>query len=41
MATHFHALPIRSIQAETVDCISVEIEVPKDLQTEFKYLPGQ
>jgi ring-1,2-phenylacetyl-CoA epoxidase subunit PaaE len=41
MATHFHALPIRSIQAETADCISVEIEVPKDLQTEFKYLPGQ
>jgi ring-1,2-phenylacetyl-CoA epoxidase subunit PaaE len=41
MATHFHALPIRAIQAETADCISVEIEVPKDLQNEFKYLPGQ
>ena len=41
MSIHFHSLRIASIQAETSDCVSVELEVPKDLQEAFNYLPGQ
>lgn len=41
MATHFHALTIRCIQAETADCISVELDVPESLREEFTYVPGQ
>jgi ring-1,2-phenylacetyl-CoA epoxidase subunit PaaE len=41
MSTHFHSLPIRSIQAETADCISLTLDVPNDLKDQFQYLPGQ
>jgi ring-1,2-phenylacetyl-CoA epoxidase subunit PaaE len=41
MSLHFHSLQIRSIKNETNDCISVQLEVPDELKSEFKYLPGQ
>ncbi len=41
MSSSFHSLTIRSIQAETPDCLSLQIEVPRELQDSFAYLPGQ
>ena len=41
MSTQFHSLPIHSIQSETSDCISVQLDVPETLREAFAYLPGQ
>lgn len=41
MSQQFHSLTIRSIQAETNDCISLTLEVPMALRDQFQYLPGQ
>lgn len=41
MSQHFHSLPIRSIQTETADCLSLTLDVPAELRDSFQYLPGQ
>ncbi|MFM7671431.1 MAG: 1,2-phenylacetyl-CoA epoxidase subunit PaaE [Bacteroidota bacterium] len=41
MSLHFHSLTIRSIQAETADCLSLTLDIPASLQETFQYLPGQ
>lgn len=41
MSLHFHALTVRSLQAETADCVSLELEMPEELKATFAYLPGQ
>lgn len=41
MSPQFYSLQIRSIQAETTDCISLTVEVPIELKDQFQYLPGQ
>ena len=41
MAVHFHKLAVKTITRETVDCVSIEFDVPADLKQEFQYTQGQ
>lgn len=41
MAVHFHKLAVKNIIKETVDCVSVEFEVPENLKQDFQYTQGQ
>lgn len=36
-----HELRVSDITLETADCISVAFEVPEDLQSHYRFLPGQ
>lgn len=37
----FHSLSISNIIKETPDCVSIELSLPKDIQDNFKFKPGQ
>jgi ring-1,2-phenylacetyl-CoA epoxidase subunit PaaE len=37
----FYPLKVKDIRQETVDCISVSLDVPKDLVETFRFTPGQ
>jgi ring-1,2-phenylacetyl-CoA epoxidase subunit PaaE len=41
MAVHFHQLAVKNIIKETLDCVSIEFDVPQNLQEEFQYTQGQ
>ena len=41
MSIHFHPLRIKEIKKETVDCVSVEFEIPEELKNAFQYRHGQ
>lgn len=40
-APRFYPLKIKDIRPETVDCVSVALEVPEDLRDTFRFAPGQ
>ncbi len=37
----FHTLRVQDITRETADCVSVALEVPEDLEEEYRFIPGQ
>ncbi len=37
----FKPLIIKEVRKETADCVSISLEVPEALKTDFKYIPGQ
>jgi ring-1,2-phenylacetyl-CoA epoxidase subunit PaaE len=39
--TQFHALTIKDIRRETVECVSIAFDVPPDLTPEYSFIPGQ
>lgn len=39
--SRFHSLKVKDVRKETADCVSVAFEIPKELQTEFEFKPGQ
>lgn len=41
MAIHFHKLQIKDVRKETPDCVSIAFNVPKELEKEFHFIPGQ
>ncbi|MBA2250074.1 MAG: phenylacetate-CoA oxygenase/reductase subunit PaaK [Chitinophagaceae bacterium] len=41
MALHFHTLTVKDIRRETADCISVEFDIPQNLQQQFNFTQGQ
>ncbi|TAF53793.1 MAG: phenylacetic acid degradation protein, partial [Sphingobacteriia bacterium] len=41
MATVFHTLKVKALQAETTDACSLVLEIPVDLKSSFVYTPGQ
>ncbi len=41
MAVHFHKLKIKTIEIETIDCVSVCFEIPTYLEKTFEYVHGQ
>src|SRR6185436_4827243 len=41
MSIHFHPLRIKSVRKETVDCVSVEFDIPHELQKDFQFSQGQ
>jgi ring-1,2-phenylacetyl-CoA epoxidase subunit PaaE len=41
MAVHFHTLKVKEVKTETPDCVSIEFEVPENLQGEFAFEQGQ
>ena len=41
MSIHFHPLPIKKIQKETADCVSVAFEIPESLKESFQFKQGQ
>jgi ring-1,2-phenylacetyl-CoA epoxidase subunit PaaE len=41
MAVHFHLLRVKKIMKETTDCVSITLDVPPELQDEFKFTQGQ
>ncbi|TNF28234.1 MAG: 2Fe-2S iron-sulfur cluster binding domain-containing protein [Bacteroidetes bacterium] len=38
---HFHPLEVVDIKRETEEAVSIKLRIPKELQEEFKFLPGQ
>jgi ring-1,2-phenylacetyl-CoA epoxidase subunit PaaE len=41
MSIHFHKLAIKEINKETIDCVSVLFDIPKELQDTFRFKQGQ
>ena len=41
MAHQFYAIRIKEIIKETPDCISIDFELPEDLQDKFQFKAGQ
>ncbi len=41
MSIHFHPLTVRQVRKETTDCVSVEFEIPKELEEDFRFMHGQ
>lgn len=41
MSVTFHPLKVKSVRKETVDCVSVALEVPEALQSDFAFKHGQ
>ncbi len=37
----FYPLTVKDVRPETADCVSVSLAVPDDLQTTFRFAPGQ
>jgi ring-1,2-phenylacetyl-CoA epoxidase subunit PaaE len=37
----FHSVKVKSVKKETADCVSVSLEIPGNLQNEFRYKSGQ
>ncbi|MBS1772732.1 MAG: phenylacetate-CoA oxygenase/reductase subunit PaaK [Bacteroidetes bacterium] len=40
-ALKFYGLKVKDVRAETADCVSIEIDVPQELQDTFKFTAGQ
>ena len=40
-ALKFYPLKVKEVRPETVDCVSVALEVPEDLKEIFQFAPGQ
>src|SRR5690349_2835891 len=40
-ALKFYPLKVKEVRPETVDCVSVALEVPEDLWETFRFAPGQ
>src|SRR5215218_3708537 len=38
---HFHALPVKKVEQETDDCVSVSFDVPEELKDLFRFKQGQ
>lgn len=38
---HFHPLRVKRVVRETDDCVSIEFDVPEDLQSAFRFRQGQ
>jgi ring-1,2-phenylacetyl-CoA epoxidase subunit PaaE len=38
---HFHSIPVKKIQKETEDCVSIVFDVPLELKDLFQFTPGQ
>jgi ring-1,2-phenylacetyl-CoA epoxidase subunit PaaE len=38
---HFHSLPVKKVQQETEDCVSIVFDVPSELKDAFAFKPGQ
>ena len=38
---HFHSLRVKNIERETDDCVSIEFDVPSELQEQFQFRQGQ
>jgi ring-1,2-phenylacetyl-CoA epoxidase subunit PaaE len=38
---HFHSLKVKKVEKETEDCVSIEFEVPGDLEQVFQFKQGQ
>jgi ring-1,2-phenylacetyl-CoA epoxidase subunit PaaE len=41
MAFHFHSLKVASVKKETPDCVSVQFDIPENLQSLFQFREGQ
>ena len=41
MALHFHKLTVKDIRQETKDCVSIEFDIPKELEIDFLFKQGQ
>lgn len=41
MARHFHKIKVKGIHKETPDCVTIEFDIPEELQTSFVYKQGQ
>ncbi len=41
MAIHFHKLAVKDIRRETADCVSVALEIPVEIEKDFRFIPGQ
>jgi len=41
MSIHFHPLRVKEVKKETPDCVSVQFEIPDQLQEDFIYSQGQ
>lgn len=39
--SEFHKLPIKNVNQETNDCVSIAFEVPENLKSEFEFTQGQ
>lgn len=37
----FHSVKVKSIQRQTKDAVAITLDIPKELQNEFAYIPGQ
>lgn len=40
-ALKFYQLLVRDVRPETADCVSVSLQVPQELTTTFRFVPGQ
>lgn len=40
-SNQFFDLKIKNIHSETEDCLSIELDIPEELEHEFEYAPGQ
>jgi ring-1,2-phenylacetyl-CoA epoxidase subunit PaaE len=38
---HFHPLEVVDIKRETEEAVSIKLRIPKELEEEFKFIPGQ
>ena len=41
MAINFHKLTVKQVKRETPECVSVVLDVPVELQNDFKFKQGQ
>lgn len=41
MAINFHKLTVKQVKRETPECVSVVLDVPAELQNDFKFKQGQ
>lgn len=41
MALHFHKLKVKELRRETLDCVSVVLEIPDELKKDFAFTHGQ
>src|SRR5687768_16336650 len=41
MSIHFHPLTIKEIKKETADCVSVQFDIPGELEERFSFMHGQ
>jgi ring-1,2-phenylacetyl-CoA epoxidase subunit PaaE len=41
MSLRFYPIPVKKVTRETADCVSVELDIPEDLQETFRFREGQ